>query len=195
MHQGHGFVKALDPRLTVVAKRAGVRPPHVFQTWHAIREMGLAFDAEAFAQFAMLEPKHITGIMDVLTELNLLPKVAIPKAGNKRLLHEDFVMPADWILWACTQRGWTQDVAKTEADSFKDYWLSHAKPMADWQAVWRNWVRRSNKEDGNWKPNADMSKEQRLALCDRSIEIARKMGRTEDVREWERKKQALQGAT
>ena len=38
------------------------------------------------------------------------------------------------------------------AENFKDYHLGHGKPMVDWKATWRNWVRRehgTNRKESN----------------------------------------------
>lgn len=29
-------------------------------------------------------------------------------------------------------------------ERFRDYWIGHGKPMKDWMATWRNWVRKEN---------------------------------------------------
>lgn len=60
-----------------------------------------------------------------------------------------WTLPEDWRTWAQTER---PDVdADREAAQFADYW--HGKPgkdgrKADWQATWRNWIRRSNASRG-----------------------------------------------
>ena len=44
-----------------------------------------------------------------------------------------------------------------EVERFRDYWRGVGKPMKDWDAVWRNWARRSH--EGNvrrgWRPRLD----------------------------------------
>jgi hypothetical protein len=59
-------------------------------------------------------------------------------------LPADWSLPDDWRDWAKAERP-DLDV-KTEAASFADYW--HGKPgkdgrKTDWQATWRNWIRRA----------------------------------------------------
>jgi hypothetical protein len=60
-------------------------------------------------------------------------------------------LPADWVLsaelgnWAMAE-GLTREQVIREAETFRDYWVS--KPGAggrksDWDATWRNWVRKS----------------------------------------------------
>jgi hypothetical protein len=60
-------------------------------------------------------------------------------------LPSDFQFPQEWKQWARSQRS---DIdVDMEAESFTDYWSSKAGKDAartDWQATWRNWVRRSN---------------------------------------------------
>lgn len=59
-------------------------------------------------------------------------------------LPADWSLPKDWRAWAVKER---PDVdADHEAETFADFW--HGKPgkdgrKADWQATWRNWIRRS----------------------------------------------------
>ena len=58
-------------------------------------------------------------------------------------LPRDWVLPAEWAAWARATRA-DLDPARV-ADEFRDYWV--AKPgkdgrKADWEATWRNWVRK-----------------------------------------------------
>lgn len=63
-------------------------------------------------------------------------------------------IPDDWVLskklgeWAHAEKPhWSIDKIRSEAEAFKDYWLSVAGARGikqDWDATWRNWVRRSN---------------------------------------------------
>lgn len=64
-------MNANDPRLTLIATIAKVRPPHVYHLYHAMRLR--SFDAEAFAVFAQLELKHVRAIIAALAERSLLP--------------------------------------------------------------------------------------------------------------------------
>lgn len=57
----------------------------------------------------------------------------------------DWQMPPDWLAWAVAE-GMVELAAHREAARFKDYWLG--KPgkdgvKLDWQATWRNWVRKA----------------------------------------------------
>ena len=59
-------------------------------------------------------------------------------------LPPDWTLPDEWRTWAEHERP-DVDVA-LEAAKFRDFW--HGKPgkdgrKADWQATWRNWVRRA----------------------------------------------------
>lgn len=77
---------------------------------------------------------------------------AKPKKGRKEPTGTR--LPADWVLlkpwgeWALTERpDWTADTVRTEAAVFADYWHGAAGAKGrkvDWEATWRNWVRRSN---------------------------------------------------
>ena len=81
-----------------------------------------------------------------------------PKAATR--LPDDWVLPKAWGDWALHDRpDMTADDVRKEAEVFADYW--HAKAGADakkldWQATWRNWVRRCDgpKPRGRSSPGA-----------------------------------------
>lgn len=64
-----------------------------------------------------------------------------PKSNCKTRLPENWFLPKDWGNWALEQ-GLTESVIRTEAECFADYWRSKGETRADWQATWRNWIRR-----------------------------------------------------
>lgn len=70
------------------------------------------------------------------------------RTPNGTRLDPETDAPADWIAWACTERGWDDAAAAYEFATFRDYWIAQpgAKGRkADWPATWRNWVRRSRR--------------------------------------------------
>ena len=70
-------------------------------------------------------------------------------------LPTDWKLPSDWKAWALAQKPkWNDAWVLQTADAFRDYWVSSPKgTKLDWEATWRNWVRRS--EDPKFKPAAD----------------------------------------
>lgn len=50
-------------------------------------------------------------------------------------------VPVDWLRWAMSDKGWTSQQAKTEAQRFLDYAMANGKTYADWKAAWRQWCR------------------------------------------------------
>jgi hypothetical protein len=181
--------KPLDPILQMIAGEAGVRPPHVYHTYMAMKSERTRFNPASFAHFCQLEEKHILAIMAALERHNVLSG-AVPKVPSEKgvRLPADFVMPSDWLLFAQVERGWTLDVAKTEAASFIDFW--HSAPgqrgvKLNWQATWRNWVRNSRKANGEWRqhtgPQIDKEEAQR-----KTIALYRRMGRDYEADELER---------
>lgn len=65
-------------------------------------------------------------------------------------LPNDWRLPDDWKEWAIKERPDVNPVS--EARTFADYWISVAGAKgrkADWQATWRNWIRRANSTNGN----------------------------------------------
>jgi hypothetical protein len=79
------------------------------------------------------------------------PKVTIPekpKAGRGTRLSPDWDLPDDWGEWA-EQQGMTRESIIRECDKFKDFWISKSgsnATKADWEATWRNWIRRHLEE-------------------------------------------------
>lgn len=78
-----------------------------------------------------------------------IPAVAndVPKRASRLL--SDFALPEEWIAWAINERRWRRRDALEEGECFADYWRSQPGQKGvktDWQATWRNWVRRSRRE-------------------------------------------------
>lgn len=71
-----------------------------------------------------------------------------PKGSSKKRavrLTEDWRLPKPWGEWAIVE-GLSEVCVRREADRFRDYWISESGPKAaklDWQATWRNWVRKA----------------------------------------------------
>ena len=137
-----------DCRLPIIAAEAKVKTCHVHHCFHAIREMGKSFHIAAFASFAGIEPRHVEAIISALKAHNAMPAPAKRETITGTRLPVDFTMPDEWLNWSINERGWTMPDARQEAASFVDYWagVSGAKGVkADWQATWRNHVRRSHR--------------------------------------------------
>lgn len=72
-----------------------------------------------------------------------------PQAASKRKLGtrlpNEWVLPQGWGRWALEEvTGATVEVIRSQADQFKDYWISKTGSGAtkmDWEATWRNWIR------------------------------------------------------
>lgn len=69
------------------------------------------------------------------------PKPPDKLIKRKTRLPDNWFLPKDWGDWALEQ-GLTESEIRTEAECFADYWRSKEETRADWQATWRNWIRR-----------------------------------------------------
>lgn len=70
--------------------------------------------------------------------------VKIPKPKGSRL-EKDWALPTEWGEWALRE-GLTRQQVFDEEDSFRDHWISkpgQAAVKLDWEATWRNWIRRA----------------------------------------------------
>lgn len=66
-------------------------------------------------------------------------------------------LPADWkprpadIAWATEKYGDTVD-EEAERDRFVDYWVSKGEARRDWDAAYRNWIRKAHDISASRKP-------------------------------------------
>lgn len=70
------------------------------------------------------------------------PSCAPARKTRGTRLAPDWDLPEAWARWAITERGWTLADAGRVAAEFRDHWLGKGEARADWEATWRNWVRR-----------------------------------------------------
>lgn len=71
------------------------------------------------------------------------PNGSSKKRGTRLSL--DWKLPKAWGDWAISE-GMDEVSVRREADRFRDYWLGVAGSKGvklDWEATWRNWVRKS----------------------------------------------------
>jgi hypothetical protein len=144
-----------DPRLPIIARAAKVKTCHVFHCAMAMRDMKANFHIDAFAEFAGLDRRHVDAIISALKANNAMPTPAKRETASiGSRLSADFTIPESWIAWACKERGWQPQDAAQEGKTFVDYWIgvSGAKGVKlDWEATWRNSVRRSHRANGNYQ--------------------------------------------
>lgn len=74
------------------------------------------------------------------------PPPAAPRSQRGTRLSADWRLPKAWGEWALTEHPtWDADHIRRVADTFRDFWQAKAGREAvklDWEATWRNWVRR-----------------------------------------------------
>lgn len=106
------------------------------------------------------------------------------KAVRATRLPTDWQLPVEWEDWALAEHAsWTREGVRHVADRFRDYWLAQGGANArkvDWQATWRNWVRREKSPGLGFAPAtanpAPMSRQE--ALEARNREVAERLART-----------------
>ena len=87
---------------------------------------------------------------------------AAPDKKNGASLPKNWVLPKKWGEWALAERpDWTADDVRRVADQYKDHWIANSNQRngkkADWEAAWRNWVRKeppakNSQQQKNGKP-------------------------------------------
>lgn len=72
----------------------------------------------------------------------------LKKSKTATRLPDGWVLPKAWGEWALSERpDFTEADVRREAECFADHWRAKAGADArkvDWQATWRNWVRRAH---------------------------------------------------
>ena len=58
-------------------------------------------------------------------------------------LPDDFVVTDEMKTWA---RESAPNCGVEDHEEFCDYWRGNGRPMKDWLATWRNWMRKANRE-------------------------------------------------
>jgi len=174
-----------DPTLALIAKEASVRPPHVFHCLAAMRQMGAKFNPAVYADFAMIEVRHVERIAAALDAHGMLPKRAVKEGARGVRLANDFQIPAEWRDFARKQRRWYDDEIDAEFAQFADYWRSQPGQKGiklDWFATWRNWVRNSRRPSGNAAPEIREHYDAREQM-QRTAALYDRMGRTAEAEE------------
>ena len=85
--------------------------------------------------------------------------------NNRRKMASDW-MPTVTMIEFAHANGMEARRVQDEADRFRDYWIGTGKPMADWEATWRNWIRR-NRVSGS-RPAGSNDKYSRVAAQNRA---------------------------
>jgi len=75
-----------------------------------------------------------------------------PARKRAAQLAAGWTLPDDWMAWALQERpGWNDTDALRVSLLFRDHWHSKGEARADWEATWRNWVRREKAVHGTPK--------------------------------------------
>ncbi len=178
------MVSPFDPVLALLAKEAGVRPPHIFHALAAMRSTGAKFNPAVYAEFSKLELRHVERIMETLEAHNMLPKRAVKESARGVRLALDWALPDDWRSFAAGDRYWTIEEIDQEAALFRDYW--HSQPgqrgvKLDWFATWRNWCRNSRRPSGT--PVTIREDYNEREAMQRTAALYDRMGRTTEAAE------------
>lgn len=117
------------------------------------------------------------GVSPMIPKPSLNHQEPEEKKARKRAvrLPADWIPPKDWIEFA-NLHGLSRQDAYREGEKLRDWSLSSAKgAKLDWEATWRNWIRRVVEEKGNRQPNG-ASKHPAQAAMD---ELRRRMDHVE----------------
>lgn len=86
-------------------------------------------------------------------------KKELAKASSKEKrgsrLSAEWILPPEWAEFG-TIEGLDAEAVRREADRFRDYWISVPGQRGikrDWQATWRNWIRKTAEDNRKRKPD------------------------------------------
>lgn len=105
-------------------------------------------DTEADADKEVVKELEAVGRGHAATDASpaATPTSMPSRAKTATRLPDDWILPKAWGEWALQERpDMAANEVRKEAEVFADYWRAKAGAdarKADWQATWRNWVRR-----------------------------------------------------
>lgn len=74
-----------------------------------------------------------------------------PRAKPRHKIPDDFAITAEMIAWA---REHTPLVGQRDTDAFIDHWRGNGEVKANWNATWRNWMRRAQTNAEHYRSRA-----------------------------------------
>lgn len=148
-----------------ISKGTGPHGTHLYQV---IINVTLPLFAEQHEEGGKLPPVSLPGMAPKAKRGGVAtppePSVTISKAVARQgaprgsRLGKDWTLPIEWRRWALdTQPSWDDDHCTNVTDIFKDYWTSTAGSRGvklDWEATWRNWVRKEAPRSTNRQKHA-----------------------------------------
>lgn len=107
---------------------------------------------------------------------NALPPASRSDRSRASRLPTDWLLPKTWGDWALLERpDWNADQVRKVAEQFRDHWLAKGGAdarKADWEATWRNWVRREKSLSGaanRQTGTAPINKQEALEARNRAV--------------------------
>lgn len=100
-----------------------------------------------------LEMETAAAIQRLALEIEKVSTKPAPKkreSPNGTRLAADWWLPKSWGVWAMDYTGREDAWVRLEADKFRDFWHAKAGAAArkvDWEATWRNWVRKADHDN------------------------------------------------
>jgi hypothetical protein len=89
--------------------------------------------------YAQAQKEHMPTHSHSHSQLHKEKREKQPRKKRAAQLSSDWILPDDYKDYCKTKRPeLNPDVV---AENFKDYYLSHGKPMVDWKRTWQRWVR------------------------------------------------------
>jgi len=118
---------------------------------------------------SLIPDSGLLGESGVQTAVN--PPAARSDRSRGTRLEKDWALPKTWGEWALHERpDWNADAVRKVADQFRDHWIAKSGAdarKADWEATWRNWVRREKSLSGaaNLKTGSATNRNDRSAAA------------------------------
>jgi len=136
-------------------------------------------DGTARAESLLLNPESLllnpeTGLLNPDSRLPTIPPKNGGKAARGSRLPPEWLIPKSWGEWALQERPqWTAEDVRKCADRFRDYWISKTgkdATKADWEATWRNWVRKDNTPANGIDVRYMTPMQRKMAATDKAID-------------------------
>lgn len=130
---GERYLELLDFRQQARAKASRFPPPR-----------------SACVADATQEPSKPPADAPVFVDVSVCVDGGVGERARKRAaqLPADWTLPDEWKAWAKRERGWDEAQSIRTSLLFRDHWHGTGQARADWEATWRNWVRRERAPTG-----------------------------------------------
>lgn len=152
-HVGEGFItqkrceSELNMKLTHLehSAKGGRKSSEIKQQSIKNNDLNSSDDENSLSSSTLPQPHPTPNNKRENKEFSLFPETEKIAKKNKRAtsLPDDWKLPIPWGEWAMREENMTRDEIIKQARTFHDWAIANGAVKKNWEAAWRNWIRRS----------------------------------------------------